>query len=506
MPGKDQYEDLKKLISLSPGRVPHEFETYVYESPLSVLSHLFRIAKGEKLNDRKRKNLAILMKIAFEELDAGEIPEWLLKEIEDFLDAPAFNDEEKTIVISAFEPDDLVGKVYGYEEFMERISLDPSDIEKFLVNNISENPSRLADIHETMLTESSPEGLILMIDDLTGSGEQEVLDLLELLVYHQDPGVSRSALNAIGQAENQEAIRTLYSISRLHPGLRKEAERMYINLMHEVPLPEERPDAKKEQSPGARDYLDMKISLVDGNGALSVFFGKRMARNSYFYAAMLFKFDAGIKDVMLISNIDKSGYNDIRREYISELPFYSIGEDYLKRLICHFLWLGEKKGMAFPRDFITLKNIMNWRDLEPMKYEFEFPDLEPLRYSLDDLFHFPIETWWMDDQKVYSILSPYQGSELKELPEEVVTEVLLEYIGYLQDKILPYCELSADIVRNSLDKRKNRRLRLLLSIRKELLGPPERLYSSNFLNFGMYTTIDHVLHNLSTGAEGPEAV
>jgi len=508
MPEKDQYDDLKKLISLSAGRLSHEFESHVYEPPLSVLGHLFRIARDEKLNDRKRRNLTVLMKIALEELETEEIPEWLLGEIEKFLDAPSFTDEEKTIVISAFEADELIGKVRGYEEFIERVFVNPPDIEEFLINNIRDNPSRLADIYETMLAESSPEGLIVMIDDLTGSGAQEVLDLLELLVYHSDPAVSRSALHAIEQAENQEAIRTLYSISRLHPGLRREAERMYINLMHEVPLPDEGPFDKEDQpsSETGSGFLDMKISLVDGNGALSAFFGKRMARNSYFYASILFKFDTGIKDVMLISNLDRAGYNDIRREYLAELPFYSATEDYLKRLLRHFLWLGEKKGEPFPRDFITLKNIMNWRDLEPMEYEFEFPELEPLRYRVDDLFHFPMETWWMDDRKIYNILSPYRGSELKDLPEEVVAEVLMEYLGYLQEKILPYCELSADIVLNSLDKKKSRRLRLLLSIRDELLGPPERLYNSSFLNFGMYTTIDHVLHNLSIGAAGPEPV
>ncbi len=505
MSRKNQLADLRRLISLPARDMRRQASRYIYEDPQTVLRLLFRMILTESFTPLKKDNILTLTKFILERYSPRPLPEWLADELNKVLSTDNITDLDKAIILSAFEPEDLLEKLEGLEEFVENFSDFRGSFEDFIVDQIRTDPSRFFDIHRVIIEKSKPEGLLAMIEDLTGSRAPEVISFLEHLTYHHDRQVRTSALHTIQAAATQDAINTLYSISCLNPLMKKEAEKAYISLMHELPLPKEfRPSGKRRRG-GRKEYLDLWVSLTDGNGAMSAFIGRRFGRNNYFFASILMKLRVGIKDTILITNMTRSGYRAIKKEYFSELSYYPVEEDYLVRLINHFIKRGISRGYTIPIELVLLKNILGWH-LEPVEYTFECEGYERVRYHPRDMFQFPFETWWMHENSLYRVLRPYRGLQIYDIPEGLFHEVTEMFLDYARREVVPMCELCSDIIRNSKYNRRTRLRNLFLTIRDEILNPPANIFRSNFLNFAVVATIDHTLHNISLGVESSELV
>ncbi|NOY64330.1 MAG: hypothetical protein GXO97_02870 [Nitrospirae bacterium] len=505
MTKKNQLADLRRLISLSPKNLRINLSKYIYESPETVLKMLFRLMKTEPLNDRKKDNIFTLARMLIEENINYPLPQWLIDELGYFLKSKRFTEIDKAILLSVFEPEELVDSVDGFDMFVEELINTKERFGDFIINQLRTGPSRLLELYSVITEKSRPEGLIAMIDDLTGYEDVEVIRLLELFCYHPDSMIAMTALRAIEMAGTQEAIETLYCIAALNEQLREEAEDAYINLMHELPLPRE--GIKKRKDPQDKKYIDLWITLSDGNGALSAFIGKRYGRNNYFFASILMKHNTGIKDVIIIPGISREGYEEIKENYFTgEIRFYPVQEDYLIKIVKHFLKINIQKGFPVPLELIVLKNILEWGVLEPVEYSFDTELAKPVKYYPRDLFKFPFDTWWLHDERLYRLLKPYKGLQVFEIPEGIFIRITEIFMEYARQEIVPLCELCADIIKNSKYKRRVRLQQLFLTIRNEILNPPEKIFDSTFLNFGIVASINNTLHNLSLGIESPEHI
>lgn len=504
MPKKNQLDDLRRLISLPPRDMRRQVGRYLYEDQRTVLKLLFKLIRTERFGNQKKENALTLTRFILESYASGPMPDWLAEELDSIITTGNISEVDKAILLSSFEIEDLIEKVDNFEDFMDELTEASENFENFLIEQVRANPSRLYDIYKVVAEKNNAAGLLSIIDDLTGSESPEVLSFLEVLTYHTNADVSGSALRAIEMASTQDAINTLYSISRNNPSMKEEAESAYISLMHDLPLPSLDLNEEGRRHPEKDRYIDLWVSLIDGNGAMSTLIGKRFERNNYFFASILMKFSAGIKDTIILTNLTKEGYEDVKREYFSGLSYYPVEEDYLLRLVGHFLKKGQGRGSSVPVDMIILKNILGWRRFEPTEYLYEVPTYEPLKYFPRDIFQFPFETWWMHDRKIYRILRHYRKKGVLDIPDNVMVKITKTFIEYAHREIVPICELSADIVRHSSFSRRTRLIRLCLNIRDEILDPPEDIFRSRFLNFAVITTINNTLHNLSLGIESPE--
>lgn len=356
MPRRKQLTGLKKLISMPPKDMKREVPKFIYEDTATVLKLLFQLMHTEKFYPRKKDNILSLMKYFLSRFSLKPLPLWIIFELNKILASDDLSDLDKALIFSAFEPEDLLNKLEGFKNFVENFSEIKESFKSFIVEQIHLNPSFLYDIHKAIIEQGRSEEVLAMIDDLEGSEEPEPLLFLEHLTYHHDSNVSLSALKAIKKASNQNAINTLYSIACLNPLLKDEAERSYISLMHKIPLNAEdlclrpaMPFVNKKK------YVELRVSLIDSNGAMSAFIGKQHRRNNYFFATVLMKFGVGIKDVIIVPSLTKEEYQSIKREYFSELSCYSIEEVYLKKLIGHFLKLGLSEGFSVPIELVILK-------------------------------------------------------------------------------------------------------------------------------------------------------
>ncbi len=505
MTKKNQFADLRRLISLSPKNLRVNFSRYIYEKPERVLKMLFRLMKTEPLNERKKDNIFTLTRMLIEEHISYPLPQWLIEELGYFLKSNRFTEIDKAILLSVFEPEELVDSVEGFDIFVEDLINTKERFGDFIINQLRTSPSRLYELYSVITEKSKPEGLIAMIDDLTGYEEPEVLKLLELFCYHPDMMIASTALRAIEMASTQEAIETLYSVAALNERLREEAEDAYIALMHELPPPGY--SSRKDPAPSEKKYIDLWITLADGNGALSAFIGKKYGRNNYFFASVLMKLNTGIKDVIIIPGVARDGYEEIKDNYFTgDIRYYPVHEEYLIKIIKHFLKINISRGTHIPLELIILKNILDWGVLEPVEHSFANMLEKPVKYYPRDLFRFPFDTWWLHDERLYRLLKPYKGLQVFEIPEGIFLRITEIFMEYAHTEIAPLCELCADIIRNSKYRRRVRLQQLFLTIRDEILNPPEKIFDSTFLNFGIVASINNTLHNLSLGIDSPEHI
>jgi hypothetical protein len=508
MSEKNQLADIRKLISLPPGEMKRKISRFADQDPYTMLRILFKLIRTEKLSRQKKNNALALTKFLLQKHHRSPLAGWLKNELNTIIDSKNISHEEKAIILSAFEPEDLIDTLDNFKDFVEGFTDIIESFEKFLVNQLRSNPSRLYDIYKVLIEKSKPEGLLAMVEDLAGSEEPEVLQFLELLTYRHDSIISWNALKAIEMASTQDAISTLHSISCLNPVLKKEAEGVSVSLMHELPLPAMniKSSMKDQKTEKQIKSLDLWVSLIDGNGALSIFIGKKFERNNYFIASILMKSPLGIKDTNLMSNLTRKGYEGIKREYFSELSYYPVQEEYLLNLIMHYLRKGLISGSSIPMEVIILKNVMGWKELEPMEYFYSLPEYDPLKYYPRDLFQFPFETWWIHDFRIYSLLKPHRGKQIFDIPDDIFFKITDLFLEYARRELVPACEICADIIRNSRYHKRTRLTKLFLKIRDEILHPPKNIFQSAFINFAVVATIDNTLHNLSLGIETPECV
>ncbi len=505
MKKRNQLADLRRLISLPPSQVRRFIPEYLYESPSTLTKLLFKLIYTERLTRQKRENLVNLTKFVLDQYSPNPIPEWLLRELEGLLHTDRLTKVDKAIIFSAFDPEELLQKVKGFEEFVNEFIEVKGSFRDYLIEQLGENPSLLNEVYQIIKEKSHPEGVFSMIEDLAGSEETSILKFLELFTYYPDRTIAGHALRAIEAAANQEAIKRLYSISRLNRRFQQEAEEAYIHLMHQLPMPTREELSLQGKSDG--NFLDLWVSLVDGNGAMSTFVGKRFGRNRYFASSVLMKTTDGVKEVLLMSNLPREGYRELKEAYFSDINFYPVSEEYMKRLLKHFLKISERMGNPVPVEVVILKNILNWDDLEPQEYTFGLPETPDIKYYPRDIFQFPIDTWWMHDEVIYDILRPYKGKKAYEIPDSVFFRVVEIFLDYARDHLVPLCELCADIIRNSNYSRRTRLFSLFLTIKKEILTlPVTEYYRSHFLSYGVVATIENTLHNLSLGIGTPEEI
>ncbi len=496
MPKKNQLADLRRLISLNPKDMRRQAPYYIYEKPEVVLKLLFGLIHSERLNHIKKENILTLMKFILEKHFQPPLPQWLIDELNRMIKTEKLSGIDKAVILSAFEPEELIERLDGFDEFIEEFTEYRESFEDFILEQLLSNRSRLYDIYKVIVEKSSPDVLIGMIDDLLGAEDEEMLSFFEILTYHEDIDVAHAALKAIELASTQESVEKLYSVSRLNTRLGELAEEAYISLIQELPEP-----VSLDSSELYNDKTETKVTLIDGNGAMSAYIGKRFARNSYTFASLLLKHSEGIKDIIILTNLTRESFEEIKKEYLSSLKYYSVPQPFLIRLVNHFLKQGYKKGKEVNRDFIILKNMMKWKGVEPQEYYFSPRSYEPIDYPPRELRKFPFESWWLYSDDIFLLLKPYRGKEVYELPEDIFLEVSEIYLEYARNEIVPYAELCIDIVENSGYKNHTRLTRMLYTIRDEILNTEYVPSDSEFINYQTFRTIYYTLENLSMGFE-----
>jgi len=505
MKKKNQLADLRRLISLPPAQMRKLISQYLYEKPSTVIKMLFRLIHTEKLTKQKTENIITLTKFLLDQHAPTPIPEWLLIELERLLFTDKVSKVDKAIIFSAFNPEELLEKLKGFEEFIEEFTEFRESFSDYLIEQLSVNPSLLNEVYQVIIEKSKPDGLFAMIDDLSGSDEPEILKFLEVLTYYPDKTIAYHALKAIEHSKTQDAIRRLYNISCLNKTLKQEAEEACIYLMYQLPPPSKEEIMFTRKS--SEEYLDLWVSLIDGNGAMTVFIAKKFGRNKYFISSILMKMKVGIKEVILMSDLPRDDYKEIKEAYFSELSYYPVDEEYIKTLVKHFLKIGERNSADIPIELIILKNILDWDDLEPIEYIYELPQIEPIKYYPREMFQFPFETWWLHEKYIYELLKPYKNKKVYELPDTLFYQIVERFTDYAKREIVPKCELCADIIRRCSYQRRTRQLKLYMTIRDEILNTDsDNYHNSHFLSFGIITTIENILHNLSLGIESPEDI
>jgi hypothetical protein len=143
-------------------------------------------------------------------------------------------------------------------------------------------------------------------------------------------------------------------------------------------------------------------------------------------------------------------------------------------------------------------------DIEPEKFALSGPGEPDVPYSLEDLEKFPLDTWWLHDNRVYNMLSPYRQLDLAEIPENVLIEIAGQYSDYAKSELIPLCDLSAAIVCCSGPFKGKRLTGVFRTIKKEILNPPTDPLSSLFLSYQTINTIYHTLQNLNSGMSSVE--
>ncbi len=506
MKKRNQMADLRRLISLPHRQMKKVAPEYLYEPPVEVLKYLFKLMQSEKLNATKKKNLLTLTRFVLDELNTEEIPSWLAVEIDRFLRSNKFNLVEKAMLLSGFSHEELLEAVPGYEDFMEAIveAHSHESFEDFIIEQVSEDPGVLAEIYASFTEKTHPEALRFMLEELQQKTYPQVLKLLELLTYHWDQDLAKTALLSLAEAKNQEALRRLYSISKLNLNLKDQAEALSVELMYDLPLPE---DADLRPRTDTTQYQDLWVSLVDGKGSVSAFVGKKTARGRYFLASVLMNSEQGVKDVQILPGLTHDDYLDTKRYVFEdeEITLFPVPVDYMKTLLRHFLYLNIKNEHQVPVEIIVLKNVLDWDDLEPQPYSPEIPEFEPVKYYPRDLNQFPLNTWWLHEKVVYDMLRPFKNLEIIDIPTEIYDEVYSLMLEHAKKTLIDRCGLCADIIRNSNYRNRTRQIRLFLTLRAELQrAVQEPDYWPDFLGMSTVRTISNVLHNLSMGINSPE--
>jgi len=506
MKKRNQMADLRRLISLPHRQMKKLARQYLYEPPVDVLKYLFKLMHSEKLNATKKKNLLTLTRFVLDEINPKQIPSWLAVEIDRFLRNNSFSLVEKAMLLSSFSHEELLKTVPGYEDFMDAIVEAHSDesFEDFIIQQMSEDPAILAEMVSSFSETDNSDALKFMLGEIKQKTYPQVLKFLEVLTYHDDKELARMALLELAEAKNQEALKRLYSISKLNLYLKDEAEALSVELMYDLPLPE---DKDLRYSTDTSTYQDLWLSLVDGKGSISAFVGKKTARGKYFLASILMNTETGLKDVQLLPGLSYDDYIDTKRFVFEdeEVTLYPVPASYLKTLLKHFLHLNIKNDMQPPMEIVVLKNVLDWDDLEPQLYIPEIPEFKPVKYYPKDLNQFPINTWWLHEKVVYDMLRPFKNMEIIDIPTEIYDEVYSLMLEHASKRLIDRCALCADIIRNSNYNNRTRQIRLFLTLRQELLkATKEPGYWPDFLGMSTVRTISNVLHNLSMGINSPE--
>ena len=319
-----------------------------------------------------------------------------------------------------------------------------------------------------------------MINDLRGSEHAEVLGLLELFTYVENPELSSPAFAAILDSRSERAIPVLKSISGLNPVFSESvpavkpvlaAAENGINVIEET---------------GKR--LDIRVSLADGRGMFSVILGGRIKRNEYFFFNMLFKPGVGIKDVSLFTLLPRSNYRAIKDEYVKQLRLYRVDKKLFRKILNHFIYVGIDNGYGVPVEIIAIKNILNWNWISPEKFRFSLQSIRKIDYHLEDVEKYPFDSWWMNDNIIFNMLMPYEGWDIDKIPDDILLHVSDLYIEYARDRIATSAAICTEIMLNSLPVKGKRMAGLFYTVREEILHPPTNPMDSIFLSFQTINT------------------
>lgn len=220
----------------------------------------------------------------------------------------------------------------------------------------------------------------------------------------------------------------------------------------------------------------------------------------------LLKSRVGIKDALLVTGASKNEFDEIKEEYTSQLEYYNVSEDYIKKILNHFIDKTIRAGYAIPVEMAALKNLLQWDDLRPEEYNISLPKIKKVKYYPRDIRQFPFDTWWLEDSSVFNILRPYKSRHTFEIPEELLKEVSKIYHEYAKKEIAPACSLCADIIMNSTYRQRTKLISLFTTIKDELLNVPFRLGHSPFLDSMITATIENTLYNLNHGYSSTEFI
>ncbi|MGE5893982.1 MAG: hypothetical protein ACM34I_07990, partial [bacterium] len=140
---------------------------YMYEDSSSVLAMLFSLA--ERPPSRLLKNnILTLLKSILDHTDEfyASIPDWMVLELNNFIQNPGYTDHEKTLVLSAFDSEELFRRVLSFERFVQRFMDIEESFEEFIIREIRDNRTGLYDIFSTIRARTKPDTMLSMIHDL----------------------------------------------------------------------------------------------------------------------------------------------------------------------------------------------------------------------------------------------------------------------------------------------------------------------------------------------------
>jgi len=252
------------------------------------------------------------------------------------------------------------------------------------------------------------------------------------------------------------------------------------------------------------EILDIRISLPNGDGAMTAVIGARLSRNEHLFMVISFLHRFGFRDVSFYPSLNQSNYKEVKKIHIDETSMLPSREQFFRKLVEHFIYESMEAGSPVPAEIIALKNLMGWFDFKPGELQLSKVRAGKPGYTLSDLERFPFTSWWLKDNQVNNILSPFRDRDVTAIPEEVLHEIAVIYSDHAARNLLSLCGICSEIVIHSGDDDLVPLSDTLLAVRSELAGSLEDPFASLFIFYQTINTVHHSILNLQKGISSVE--
>ena len=285
----------------------------------------------------------------------------------------------------------------------------------------------------------------VVIRELGDGGDPKGSRMLEAMLWHEDHGIVRSALRALGKIRDPLAAGILTRFLLDGPAeLHGEAQNSLRRLSFlGVPVP----------SPAAAlPYHAGYATAPDGDGYRSMMISRWVAEQRLIVLYLQVHERRGLLAAWGSASLSPEQFETELEAFSSQDELHEVTPGYVLALLRDALhWSGEL--CYLPADYYLRRGMFAGEDLTPAPYKPEFseyPSRRPLSYLEGEeisrrLFADPFFSgWFMAQQRVYDFAEQYRrGEELDGILERFCAELLTPELELIRERLLS----SADLMR-----------------------------------------------------------
>ena len=285
----------------------------------------------------------------------------------------------------------------------------------------------------------------MVIRELGEGGDPKGARMLEAMLWHEDHGIAKAALAALGSIRDPQAAGILARfLEEGDPALRAEAQRSLRRLgflgVHPPQAPEPRPfHAGYATAPDGDGYRSLLVARWVAEGALAVLYLQVHQRRG-----LLAAWGGG--------SLTPEQFETELEAFSSQDELHEVPPAYLLDLLRDALhWSHDL--CYLPADYYLRRGMFAGEDLTPAPYRPEFPEYPEwpvLSYREGEevsrrLFADPFFSgWFLAQQRVYDFAEEYRrGEELEPILERFCAELLTPELELIRERLL----CSADLMR-----------------------------------------------------------